>query len=206
MKQSEKYAVASVSIGIAASLGFYLLWSKAHWAVYPILAFIVAALMHRELLKQAASRAIADDTQDDRKKSGSRKRSATPHDWTLETLRGSLNDLSGGKASKAQLGALERLGMGEAPATMTADQAGAILSARAYGAAVADSALKDAGKARAILPALIAFIINDHALRDRVIRWNERSFARGGGDKVTPKKDEYWKQVFAEAERLGNRL
>ena len=107
-------------------------------------------------------------------------------------------------ASEHQIRAVRRLGMGE-PNDLSIEQASALLSAKRYSEGVIYAEIGEMDgyeDERLIEASLVDFIIKDQALRDRVIAWSARSFARGGGDVPRPQKDEHYFRVQARLREM----
>ena len=117
-----------------------------------------------------------------------------------------LGNPSGRAATERQVLALQRLGVEGDAAGLSFEQASAMLSAKAYAEGAIHSLIKmtDGYPAeRRIEAELMAFVIGDDALRDRVVAWNKRRLARGTTGAVPmPKRDKHFARVQAEACRL----
>jgi hypothetical protein len=106
-------------------------------------------------------------------------------------------------ATENQRKAVARLGFGT-PERIFLDQAHALLSARSY----AEVVLYGTGRSlddklsRYIEARLTAFIVTHRDLRRRAIAWSDQHFARGRAEVASPKQDEHWDKVVAEAKRL----
>ncbi|HEX2256340.1 MAG TPA: hypothetical protein VHG92_06510 [Afifellaceae bacterium] len=60
LKPSQGWLVASVGLGGAAAALLYWLWPHAHWAVYAIGGFLMAAMLYSGFLKVAGYERLAD--------------------------------------------------------------------------------------------------------------------------------------------------
>ena len=106
-------------------------------------------------------------------------------------------------ATENQRKAVSLLGFGT-PERIFLDQAHALLSARSY----AEVVLYGTGRSlddklsRYIEARLTAFIVTHRDLRRRAIAWSDQHFARGRAEVASPKQDEHWDKVVAEAKRL----
>jgi hypothetical protein len=212
MKTTEKYSLLSFALGGAAAFGAWWLWPHAQWWVYLIIVLIVAGAFYTNFVKIAADEALVDgaSSTSSKRKTSKQNKSVFGSSSSIETVEELLLHISdlgdGSPASSAQKAAVARLGLGEPPADILSDHADAILSAKTYAQAVADKVTKDYHVGREVSQRLIGFIIADRPLLERVMKWNERSFSRGGGDSVSPKKDEYWQRAFEEAKRIASDL
>jgi hypothetical protein len=145
----------------------------------------------RKIDPQAASSDTADD-------------SALPSIARVLNLLILAKPAGAGLASERQRTAVERLAMGIPPPDMSSDQASTILSAVSYARGVSNQIGRSINpeQTRLLEAKLVEFIASDPKLVERVTAWNKRSFARGGGDVASPKRDEHWDKVFEEARRL----
>ena len=127
---------------------------------------------------------------------------------TLDSLLDLLPDLKepGGRpATEMQRNAIERLALGRPPNDMSFEQASAILSARSY----AEGVLNSMGlrhSFRVLQSNLIAYVVADRPLLERAIAWSDRSYARQSSSPPAPRRDEHWKKLIAEAQRLQSAL
>ena len=111
-----------------------------------------------------------------------------------------------GPCTERQKAALVDLGLGEPP-SLSKKQASAFLSARSFAEGVIYrriGAINGYPGEREIEAALVSFIVATRPIRDRAIKWNQRSFARGGSSSgiPSPKRDEHFDRVDEELERL----
>lgn len=111
-----------------------------------------------------------------------------------------------GTATPRQVAAVQRLGLrGEMP-QLARIHAHAILSAREYSEAVIYSLIRQTDGyhgERLIEAYLVAYVISNPPLRDRVLRWSARSFARGGFQTVgKPKHDAHFDDLRQYAAEL----
>jgi DNA polymerase-3 subunit epsilon len=107
-------------------------------------------------------------------------------------------------ATENQLRAVGRLGMGDLPG-LSFDQASALLSAKRYSEGIihAEIGVMDGYENEQWIEAkLVEFIISDAALRERVVSWSARSFARGGAHVPRPKRDEHYAKVRGYLQEL----
>ena len=125
----------------------------------------------------------------------------------LDELLVFLHDYEGAErplATENQRKAVARLGFGTPPERIFLDQAHALLSACTY----CEGALHRIGRSlddqlsRQIEARLIAFVVIHRDLRQRALAWSDRSFTRGRAEVASPKQDEHWDKVVAEAKRL----
>ena len=127
---------------------------------------------------------------------------------TLVDILPSLVDLAGSRrATDSQRDALARLSLGTPPEYMSFEQASALLSARAYIAALLHQIgeRRGSGERRALEAHLIAFVLKDPLLLQGVIKWDARSDNRGSADIANPRRDEHWEKIASEARRLQGR-
>lgn len=111
----------------------------------------------------------------------------------------------GAPATERQRAAVRVMEIGIDPADLTADAAHIVLSCRGYAEGVVYAHLGRTGNylnEREIEGHLACFIIADDDLRERAVKWSNRSYARGSGRPPQPKKDVHFKRVDAEFRRL----
>lgn len=99
-------------------------------------------------------------------------------------------------ATELQLAALQRLGCGDPPDSITLRQASAIISAREYAGYVLGEVLaKRVGREGFydLQANIIALIMTDASARIAVIRWNQRNF--DDGEDRPPRRDEHWRSI-----------
>ncbi len=113
---------------------------------------------------------------------------------------------SGRMATPRQLEALHRIGMVSGFADVTFEQAGTMLSAKAYAEGAIHSLIKatDGYPGEKTIEALLMLmIIQDDELRERATSWNARRLARGTTNATPmPKRDEHFAKVQAAARHL----
>jgi hypothetical protein len=108
-----------------------------------------------------------------------------------------------GTATENQRYAVEQLGLNIDVRELSIEQAHGILSARNYVRGVIHRLdLSTAANTKLLERELATFIINRPPLLDRAIAWSDRSFARGRAEFASPRRDEHWNAVVAEANRL----
>lgn len=206
-----------LGIGAAAAAGLGHLFPKMVWWAYPVITLIVALILIPKLLQPMADRAIVDgsaparpksklgiDEYDSAELSGGNVSKAIPSLSGLSAALAQIPNGSGRIATENQIRAVRRLRMGE-PNGLSMEQASALLSAKRYSEGVIYAEIGEMDgydDERLIEATLVDFIIGDPALRDRVIAWSARSFARGGADVPKPKKDEHYFRVQARLREL----
>jgi hypothetical protein len=126
---------------------------------------------------------------------------------SLAIVRPALADLKDGRApTQRQVDAVRRMHFRGDVAELEFGECSAILSARAY----AEGAIYDLvgttdqyPNERLIEAWLVVVILTRPSLRDRVLSWNRRSFARGGYSTAPrPKRDEHFVEVKEAARQL----
>ena len=209
MKKKDIGAFLALTVAGAVTYGTWRIFPNAHWAIYIVVALLVAGLVSLKFTELFGDDDATNEAGASRDK-GNKVSAAKGVVFSLETLEELLlhiDDMGGGAAaSPAQRAAVERLGFGGSPKEVSSEQASAILSANAYAKAVSDKVTKDYHVGKEVSQRLIGFIVADRPVLERVIKWNERSFARGGGDKVSPKNDEFWNKVLQEGKKIASEL
>jgi hypothetical protein len=60
MRTSSIVTVYALLLGMVCAFGLYWLWPWAHWAVYPVIALVVAAVIYDRAIGMIANKVIAD--------------------------------------------------------------------------------------------------------------------------------------------------
>ena len=196
------FGIIVLIVGAASFVAVFALPTDVLIAVALIVALVTAAILYRKVtpsergpvnfLGPPKSAFLASD------------KIALP---SIGELLKSVDDYEGAErqlATENQRNALARLGFGPLPEQIFRDQAHALLSARNYSECVLRriGMSVDYHASRQILASLIALIVTDPALRQRAVGWSSRSFVRSGAEFASPKQDEHWDKVVAEAKRL----